>query len=300
MTDKPLHSASSHCSDEQLLLHIDSELPARDSGQVRDHLAVCPGCRARMAEIESALADFTQTYRRSSTTAMDASGPRALLKARLAEQSRSSHAGFQTHLRYLRGFAYACALTLMVLTGVAVYRHQAAGRINAYARMLPDPGFTPGSTREVALADLCSIDRDEVVRNVPDPLQKKVFQEYGIRGVPATDFEVDYLITPGLGGSDDVRNLWPEPHSNTAWNSYVKDQLEDHLHRMVCERKISLSEAQRDIASNWIAAYKKYFHTDKPLVSPLQAGLPETAHRDVVHSEVVHLGTALRRKQRWS
>jgi hypothetical protein len=33
---------------------------------------------------------------------------------------------------------------------------------------------------------------------------------------------------------------------------------------MVCERKISLSEAQREIASNWIEAYKKYFHTEEP------------------------------------
>lgn len=248
-----------------------------------------------MAEIENTLTGFAQTYRHSGATAMDASGPRALLKARLAEQTGLSHTGIQTHLRYVRGLAYACALTLMVLTGVAVYRHQTASRINAYARMLPDPGFTPGSTREVALADLCSVDSDEVVRNVPDPLQKKVFQEYGIRGVPASDFEVDYLITPGLGGSDDVRNLWPEPHSNTAWNSYVKDQLEDHLHRMVCERRISLSEAQRDIASNWIAAYKKYFHTDRPLANPLQAELAETAHPPVVHRD-----PALRRKQRWS
>ena len=28
-----------------------------------------------------------------------------------------------------------------------------------------------------------------------------------------------------------------------------------------------LSTAQRDISSDWIAAYKKYFDTDKPLMS---------------------------------
>jgi hypothetical protein len=34
---------------------------------------------------------------------------------------------------------------------------------------------------------------------------------------------------------------------------------------MVCAGKLDLSTAQREIATDWIAAYKKYFHTDRPL-----------------------------------
>jgi hypothetical protein len=37
---------------------------------------------------------------------------------------------------------------------------------------------------------------------------------------------------------------------------------------MVCAGKVDLSTAQKDIASDWIAAYKKYFHTDAPLSRP--------------------------------
>jgi hypothetical protein len=48
----------------------------------------------------------------------------------------------------------------------------------------------------------------------------------------------------------------------------VKDALEDRLHSMVCEGKLDLRTAQRDIATDWIAAYKKYFHTDRPLPGP--------------------------------
>jgi hypothetical protein len=33
---------------------------------------------------------------------------------------------------------------------------------------------------------------------------------------------------------------------------------------------LDLAEAQRAIASNWIAAYKKYFHTDEPLLTHRQ------------------------------
>ena len=58
-------------------------------------------------------------------------------------------------------------------------------------------------------------------------------------------------------------NLWPQPYSST-WNARVKDQLEDHLHELVCQGKVQLVTAQSDIASNWIAAYKRYFNTDKP------------------------------------
>jgi hypothetical protein len=264
MNGKLFHRDSSHCSDEQLLLHVDGELPLLDSLRVRAHLAACSECRAHGAKVESAIAGFTKEGLPSHEPAIDASGPRALLIARLAELANDPQLVSRIHLRYARTLAYACALVLLVVSGFAVFRHSTAAHLNGDLRLLPDPGITPGATHEVALADLCSTDSDEVARNVPTSLQKKIFQEYGIHGVPAAEFEVDYLITPGLGGSDDVRNLWPEPHSNTVWNSYVKDQLEDRLHHMVCERKISLNEAQREIASNWIEAYKKYFHTQEP------------------------------------
>jgi hypothetical protein len=68
-----------------------------------------------------------------------------------------------------------------------------------------------------------------------------------------------------LGGADDIHNLWPERYSSSIWNAHVKDALEEHFHQMVCAGKLDLSTAQRDIASDWIAAYKKYFRTDRPL-----------------------------------
>jgi hypothetical protein len=38
----------------------------------------------------------------------------------------------------------------------------------------------------------------------------------------------------------------------------VKDRLEERLHELVCAGKLDLPTAQRDIAVNWIDAYKKY------------------------------------------
>lgn len=96
-------------------------------------------------------------------------------------------------------------------------------------------------------------------------MQQAVFHEYGMDGAPPRAYEVDHLITPALGGTDDIRNLWPEPYTSTEWNAHVKDKLEDRLHDLVCGGKLDLATAQRDMASNWIQAYKKYFHADQPL-----------------------------------
>lgn len=78
-------------------------------------------------------------------------------------------------------------------------------------------------------------------------------------------YEVDYLITPALGGADDIGNLWPQSYSATIWNAHVKDALEDRLHELVCRGDVDLTTAQREISRDWISAYKKYFHTDRPI-----------------------------------
>jgi hypothetical protein len=48
----------------------------------------------------------------------------------------------------------------------------------------------------------------------------------------------------------------------------VKDQLEDHLHELVCRGNLQLAIAQEGIASNWIASDKTYYNADKPELDP--------------------------------
>ena len=38
-----------------------------------------------------------------------------------------------------------------------------------------------------------------------------------------------------------------------------------YLRSLVCAGQLDLATAQQEIARDWIAAYKKYFRTDKPL-----------------------------------
>jgi hypothetical protein len=89
--------------------------------------------------------------------------------------------------------------------------------------------------------------------------------------VPPTEYELDYLITPELGGATDRRNLWPEPYGLRSWNAHAKDALENVLPRLVCSGRLDLATAQHEIAGNWIDAYKKYLASERPI--PLHARL---------------------------
>ena len=88
--------------------------------------------------------------------------------------------------------------------------------------------------------------------------------EYGISDASPGEHEIDYLIGPGVGGTEDIHNLWPEAYNARPWNARVKDSLEERLHQLVCAGELDLSTAQHDIATDWIAAYKKYFDTERP------------------------------------
>lgn len=133
------------------------------------------------------------------------------------------------------------------------------------APLLPDSKMTPGATLPVTRDDICVPGYTRNVRNVPVGLKRQVYAEYGIAHHKAGEYEVDHLISLELGGSNSIRNLWPQSYQTQPWNAHVKDQLENELHDEVCGGKIDLAAAQREIATDWIKAYKRHFHTDTPL-----------------------------------
>src|SRR5271167_1599125 len=83
-----------HPSEQDLLRAADGELSTGRAGEVRAHLAACWDCRARMAEIEGTIADFTRAYRRDLDPELPPKdGPRALLRAQLTALTAKSDAG---------------------------------------------------------------------------------------------------------------------------------------------------------------------------------------------------------------
>jgi len=128
--------------------------------------------------------------------------------------------------------------------------------------ILPDSILTPGDTVSIPLCTLCTPGYTAKIRNVPLSLKKQVYKEYNIQQTVPRQYEVDHLISLELGGSNNIKNLWPQSYLTTPWNAHVKDRLEDRLHSLVCKQQITLQEAQCEISHNWILAFKKYFPTD--------------------------------------
>jgi hypothetical protein len=117
---------------------------------------------------------------------------------------------------------------------------------------LPDSGCTPGFTLPVTAAQVCVSGYSKSVRNVTTKTKNAVFAEYGITSHPTGAYEVDHLISLELGGSNDIKNLFPEAASPTP-GFHEKDKVENYLHSQVCLGKISLKTAQHEIATNWLS-----------------------------------------------
>jgi hypothetical protein len=215
----------------------------------------------RLEATETAIAAFERTYsERSNFQLPPAQAGRAQLRVRLAELAAAPAPPREGWFGGVAAWRLALAGAAMLACVVAMaswYRHR------LHPAYVPSPALTPGLARAVDREQLCN---SELPKNqvVTADMRRRVFEVYGIANADPQAYEVDYLITPALGGAEDIRNLWPQPYVATAWNARVKDALEDRLRDMVCRGEVDLSDAQRDIATNWVAAYKKYFRTNNP------------------------------------
>ena len=259
----------SHVSDEDLLLLAEGELAPRRLARVRRHLRACRACAARRDAVQDGLADLVRTCREGQRPAPDALRSRARLLARLsAGAGRGSARAAWSGVGWQRG-ALAAGGLIVVATVAAVAAltvqwrgDDIAPRVQAAA--LPHPELTPGAVRQVSVEDVCGHGRNVAGPLVAAAVARQVFEDYGADYRRADEYELDFLITPELGGTADARNLWPQPYGATRWNAYVKDDLERLFRRLVCDGEIDIPTAQREMATNWIAAYRRYFDTDRP------------------------------------
>ena len=271
-----MHRNPVHLPDEELLLFAEGELPLRRTAWARQHLAECGRCRARGEELEATLRDFVRLH--ETQTDSRESVRRGLRASVSAELSKAAAQKGKWRFRFSRvslahQLACACVAIILVTGGAWLLRgfafQQPIGHLLRVSNNpLPVMGLTPGATRAVSLESICNLQEPEANLPVDASLERQVFSEYGLPLSSRDAYEVDYLITPELGGATDIRNLWPEPYATTDWNAHVKDALESRLHELVCQGKMQLSTAQNEIATDWIGAYKKHFHTDRPQQSP--------------------------------
>jgi hypothetical protein len=111
----------------------------------------------------------------------------------------------------------------------------------------PDRRCTPGARLVATASQVCQPGWAQAHRHVPARVRTATLSAYGN---PPKPYELDHLIPLELGGSNDLRNLWPEPGPIPN----PKDRVEDRLHRAVCAGTLTLATAQRRIATNWLTA----------------------------------------------
>lgn len=126
--------------------------------------------------------------------------------------------------------------------------------------LLPNPKVTPGAVRTHDAKQICDARfHTGTVRNVSASMKKKVCAEYGVAKCDG-HLEIDHLISLEIGGSNDIRNLWPQPYADPG--AHIKDKLENRLKKLVCSDQMELNEAQVCIAKDWVACYQKVMAMD--------------------------------------
>ena len=122
----------------------------------------------------------------------------------------------------------------------------------------PDRRCSPGAySNGLTARVLCSKRfRTSSIRHVSQAEKSRVEREYGLAARHyGRSLEIDHIVPLELGGANAAANLFPE----RAPGYHAKDRLENRLHDLVCARRMRLRPAQRAIASNWIALYRRVF-----------------------------------------
>ena len=124
---------------------------------------------------------------------------------------------------------------------------------------LPDFACSPGDVfPEATPEQICVPGYSKTVRNTPQSLKDEVYRTYDMNPKqPPCPCMVDHIIPLQIGGSNDIKNLFPQP-STGPLNSKRKDKLENYLKREICRGHISMEQAQQEIGTDWVSAYYKY------------------------------------------
>lgn len=126
---------------------------------------------------------------------------------------------------------------------------------------LPDPACTPGAidpavTQDNISSTICARGYTATIRppaSVTGKFKTASLADYGLPHNKTTEY--DHLISLELGGTNSVKNLWPEPNRSAATGTTnPKDAIENRLNKAICGHEVTLAAAQHAIAGNWTTA----------------------------------------------
>lgn len=120
----------------------------------------------------------------------------------------------------------------------------------------PDPVCTPGVTNPAVTQatigqTICVKGWTATVRppqSFTGPLKVAQIRAYGYGDTNVGDYEEDHLLPLELGGApSDVRNLWPQPRTQSG----AKDADENAGKAAVCSGQMTLDAAQAALLAKW-------------------------------------------------
>jgi hypothetical protein len=147
-------------------------------------------------------------------------------------------------------------LSLVLLVGMAYGQHCRKIDIDKSSGFctVPDPALTPGEM-DASLACVSNADRP---RSVTNSEKDAILRAYGY---PATTKkstgEFDHWFPHWMGGSDEPKNIWFEPHAG-KFGSFAKDKVELLLWRNVCvDKTMTLDQAKAAYLRGWTRVLPK-------------------------------------------
>lgn len=128
--------------------------------------------------------------------------------------------------------------------------------------IMPNATTTPGAAANLTAKQLCAksfrTGSERPDESVTEALKRNQLKAWGYADQSVKDYEEDHLISLEIGGDpQSAKNLWPELYAGKC-GAHVKDKLENRLKQLVCDGRLPLAQAQQEIATNWVAAYKAH------------------------------------------
>jgi hypothetical protein len=133
-------------------------------------------------------------------------------------------------------------------------------------RIYPDKKLTPGVVDpSCTAATIQKPGYTATVRDVPESVKKQVMIEYGLDPKDSGKYEIDHFISLENCGSNDIKNLWPQPYcipgndpmKSGCWGAREKDKVETELSHWVRKGQMPLATDQAILRKDWIACYKQ-------------------------------------------
>jgi hypothetical protein len=207
MRAKPMFASNKHLTDHDLLRCLDDELSTSRKVAIDRHLRECETCRRRRAAIEQTAAVASHAYRAVSDTGQTLGASRERLMDLLSREARASaspasRAGVTIRMATpRRALAWSAATAIAAMVAWMSMAIAPAGLFPGAnpGTSLPMSSITPGATWEVTAEDLCAGTRH--TRTITAAMRTQVLNAYGMERVPTDQYELDYLITPELGGA---------------------------------------------------------------------------------------------------